>query len=163
LVVIGFFALVAMAIFILNENQSGGAASSPTGIIGTVEAFVTGNLSAAQIAQYAATAGFTGSDLITAVAVAETESGGDPNAYNPEIAAGTPTGEGSVGLWQIYTKVHPHYTAQQLTDPQTNANEAYRVYSAAGGNFSPWSTFQSGAFMANINAAQSGVAQSQVA
>src|SRR5271157_3920957 len=103
------------------------------------------NLSPAQIAQYAAAAGFTGSDLLTAVDIALAESGGNPAAYNPETAAGTPQGQGSYGLWQVYLKMHPEFAGVNLADPQTNANAAYSIYAIAGG-FHPWSTYTSGEY-----------------
>jgi soluble lytic murein transglycosylase-like protein len=96
------------------------------------------NLSAAQIQAYAAAAGFSGADLQTAVGIARAESSGNPSAYNPE---------GSYGLWQIYLPAHPEYAGVNLNDPQTNANAAFAIYSAAGG-FSPWSTYISGAYLA---------------
>ena len=104
-------------------------------------------LSPAQIAQYAAAAGFAGNDLLTAVDIALAESGGNPAAYNPETAAagGTPQGQGSYGLWQIYLKMHPEFAGANLADPQTNANAAYSIYAIAGG-FSPWSTYTSGEY-----------------
>lgn len=111
-------------------------------------------LTPAQIAYYAQTAGFDGQDLNIAVAIALAESGGNPNIYNPETAAagGTPQGEGSYGLWQIYLKDHPEYASDNLYDPQTNANDAYELYSKAGG-FSPWATFNSGAYQAYLSTA----------
>jgi hypothetical protein len=102
-------------------------------------------LTPAQIAYYAQTAGFDGDDLSIAVAIALAESSGNTNVYNPETAAGTPPGQGSYGLWQIYLHAHPEYSADNLYDPQTNANDAYELYSNAGG-FSPWGTFHSGAY-----------------
>lgn len=108
-------------------------------------------LTPAQIAYYAQTAGFDGQDLNIAVSIALAESGGNPNVYNPETAAagGTPQGEGSYGLWQIYLKDHPEYASDNLYDPQTNANDAYEVYSKAGG-FSPWATYNSGEYQAHL-------------
>lgn len=105
------------------------------------------NLSPAQIAQYAAAAGFTGNDLLTAVDIALAESNGNPAAYNPETAAagGTPQGQGSYGLWQIYSKMHPEFAGMNLADPQTNANAAFSIYAVAGG-FTPWSTYTSGEY-----------------
>lgn len=114
-------------------------------------------LSPAQIAVYAQNAGFSGADLITAVAVALAESSGVPNTYNPETAAGAPDGYGSYGLWQIYLNAHPEYANENLYDPQTNANAAYAIYSAAGG-FSPWSTFSSGAYETYLAQAQAAIA-----
>jgi Lysozyme like domain len=96
-------------------------------------------LSFSQIQMYAAAAGFSGADLATAAAVAIAESSGDPNVDNPE---------GSYGLWQIYLPLHPEFTGWDLHDPQTNANAAFQVYSAAGGTFKPWTTFKTGAYLA---------------
>lgn len=98
------------------------------------------NLTAAQIEAYAAAAGFSGADLATAVAIALAESypPGNPDSYNAE---------GSYGLWQIYLPAHPEYASVNLLDPQTNADAAFAIYSKAGG-FSPWSTFNSGKYLA---------------
>jgi len=111
------------------------------------------NLTAGQIAQYAAAAGFAGADLVTAVAIALAESGGNPNDYNPEPqdvpgkydrdSAGD--GLGSYGLWQIYLAAHPEFAGENLLDPQTNANAAYALYSSAGG-FTPWTTYTTGQY-----------------
>ena len=113
-------------------------------------------LTPAQIAYYAQTAGFDGEDLTTAVAIALAESSGNPNVYNPETSApgGTPAGQGSYGLWQIYLKEHPEFAADNLYDPQTNANDAYEIYGKAGG-FSPWASYNSGAYQAFMGAASS--------
>jgi len=105
------------------------------------------------IAQYARNAGFSGPDLVVAVAIAYAESSGNPNAYNPETAAGTPEGLGSYGLWQIYLKAHPEFTGWNLKDPQVNAQAAYSVYEAAGYSFRPWSTFTSDSFTAYLDKA----------
>ena len=96
------------------------------------------NLSPAQIQAYAAAAGFPGADLATAVAIALAESSGNPAAIGD---AGN-----SIGLWQINLPAHPEYAGANLADPQTNANAAFVIYSAAGGRFQPWSTFNSGAY-----------------
>lgn len=99
--------------------------------------------SASDIAQFARNSGFSGCDLVIAVAVALAESGGNARAYNPESAArgGTPQGQGSYGLWQIYEKQHPEFQGEDLFDPQKNAQAAFDVYSAAGNSFAPWATF----------------------
>jgi hypothetical protein len=111
------------------------------------------NLTAGQIAQYAAAAGFTGGDLVTAVAIALAESGGNPSNYNKEpqdvpgnFGRSSPDdGLGSYGLWQIYLAAHPEFAGENLLDPQTNANAAYAIYAVAGG-FHPWSTYTSGEY-----------------
>lgn len=105
-----------------------------------------------QLVALASQAGFTGPDLATAVSIALAESGGDPQAYNPERAANTPQGYGSFGLWQIYLKAHPEFKGVNLTDPQANANAAYMVYLNAGKSFRPWSTFGNGAYLAHLDA-----------
>ena len=152
---IGFLAFIALAIYEINAGQSGGVVQQIGNEVQAVTSELTGgNLSAAQIASYASAAGFTGADLTTAIAIAIAESGGNPKAYNPETAANTPVGQGSVGLWQIYQKAHPEFAGQDLTDPQTNANAAYSVYAAAGYRFTPWSTFGSGAYEAYLSQAQ---------
>ena len=114
-------------------------------------------LSAAQIAQLASNAGFQGSDLATAVAIALAESNGDTQAYNPETAAGVAPGQGSYGLWQIFLAMHPEFAGENLYDPQTNANAAFTVYDAAGG-FAPWATFTSGKYQSYLPAASAGAA-----
>lgn len=102
------------------------------------------NLTPSQIAQLAYNAGFRGSALRMAVAVALAESGGNTNAYNPEAAAGTAPNHGSRGLWQIYGTAHPQYDNSQAFDPQVNAQAAYQVYREAGNRFTPWSTYNNG-------------------
>lgn len=109
--------------------------------------------SPAAIYSYAGNAGFSGIDLITAVAIALAESSGNAGAYNPEILADTPSGEGSYGLWQIYSKAHPEFSREELFDPQSNANAAYSIYEQAGNSFSPWSTFKSSAYVKHLDAA----------
>lgn len=118
-----------------------------------------GNLSAVQIAQVASDAGFTGYDLNVAVAVALAESGGNTEAYNPEVAAGTPAGQGSYGLWQIYAKVHPEFNSWNLFDPSANAAAAFSVYIGAGQTFLPWSTFKNGRYQAFLQSASDAVSQ----
>lgn len=113
---------------------------------------LTGNLSSADIAKVASSAGFEGDDLATAVAVALAESSGNPSAVGDlNITPG-----GSIGLWQVNLKAHPEYSADELTDPQTNANAAFAIYQAAGGTFRPWSTFNSGAYLAHLDSATAG-------
>ena len=107
-----------------------------------------------EIATYASNAGFSGEDLIFAVAVALAESGGNPNAYNPETAAGAPEGKGSYGLWQIYLHAHPEFEGQDLFDPEVNANAAYQVYVQAGRRFTPWSTFKNAAYVSKLDEAR---------
>lgn len=111
----------------------------------------SGGATISDLIGYARAAGFAGADLVTAVAVALAESGGDPKAYNPETAAGAPEGKGSYGLWQIYLNAHPEFEGWDLYDPQKNALAAFSVYQAAGNSFHPWSTFKNGIYTAHVN------------
>lgn len=110
----------------------------------------------AEIGTVAQNAGFTGNDLVTAVAIALAESGGNPNALgDTNIGSGT----GSFGLWQINADAHPEYGPDftQLYDPQTNADAAYAVYQAAGG-FTPWTTFKTGSYSGYVASVEAGIA-----
>jgi|SRR2546429_3621785 len=106
------------------------------------------------IAVYAKMAGFTGSNLLAAVAIALAESSGIPGKYNPEIEAGAPQGKGSYGLWQIYLYKHPEFEGQNLFDPLTNARAAYRVYRDANYSFHPWTTYKDGTYGTYLSKAQ---------
>jgi len=110
-------------------------------------------VNAQDIQAVAANAGFSGADLATAVAIAlaETLPPGNEHSYNPETNApgGTPAGQGSYGLWQIYLKEHPEFAGVNLMDPQTNANAAYQLYAQHG--FAPWATFLSGKYRAFLS------------
>jgi soluble lytic murein transglycosylase-like protein len=112
-----------------------------------------GRLSASQIATYAANAGFSGDDLTTAVAIALAESSGNPKAVGDlNVSPG-----GSVGLWQINLAAHPQYANVDLTDPALNASAAFAVFTQAGFQFTPWSTYNSGKYMAYANEAMGAV------
>lgn len=114
------------------------------------------------IVQAARNAGFSGDDLVTAVAIAYAESGGNRYSYNPESAYFARhnidgTNLGSYGLWQIFLYAHPEFNDWDLYDPEMNAKAAYSVYQAAGNTFTPWSTFNSGAYTAHLDKATSEV------
>jgi hypothetical protein len=117
--------------------------------------FQRAKLSIPELKSLAANAGFEGDDIDKAVAIALAESGGDPRAYNPETAAGTVPGRGSYGLWQIYQTAHPEYDSATLFDPQGNANAAYAIFSQSGG-FTPWSTYNSLAYLNFLGDVQNG-------
>lgn len=110
-----------------------------------------------EIGTVAQNAGFAGNDLVTAVAVALAESGGNPNALGDTMIG---SGTGSFGLWQINADAHPEYGPDftQLYDPQTNANAAYAVYSAAGDSFTPWTTFKTGSYSGYVASVEAGIA-----
>jgi hypothetical protein len=83
----------------------------------------------------AASVGFPDPNMAAAIAMAE--SSGNPFAVGD---AGT-----SFGLWQIHAPSHPEFDKSQLLSATFNAHAALLV-SKSGTDWSPWSTFTSGAF-----------------
>jgi hypothetical protein len=96
------------------------------------------DLSVAQIGTVAAAAGFSGSGLVMAIAVALAESGGNAKATNLDS-------NGSVdrGVWQI-NSVHAEYSAACDYHPSCAAGAAFSI-SAEGTNWGAWVTYQHGA------------------
>lgn len=108
-------------------------------------------LTRAEVASYASKAGFSGSDLDIAVAVAKSESGWNPKAHNAKPP------DDSYGLWQINMlgSMGPARRKQfgissnsQLLDPATNARAAHMVW--AGSGWKAWTTYTSGAYKTNL-------------
>ena len=89
-----------------------------------------------QLQALAASVGFPDPNL--AAAIAQAESGGDPNAYNTE---------GSYGLWQIDIVYNPRYQSNPsvLFDPVTNAKAAYAI-SKHGTVWTGWTTYRTGLY-----------------
>lgn len=112
----------------------------------------TGRLSARQIAQYAAAAGFSGEALVMAVAVALAESGGRPGVIN----TANRDGSRDRGVWQINT-VHGGSDAE-LLNPATNASYAYRI-SSGGSDWSPWVVYKTGAYRTHLATARAAVTE----
>lgn len=87
-----------------------------------------------------ADAGFAGEDFQIALAVAQAESGLNPDAVNPENTNGST----DYGLFQINT-VHKDILASgDWSDPGDNARMAFQVWEAAGRSWDPWVTFDQG-------------------
>ncbi len=113
-------------------------------------------LTPAQIKGHAAAAGFTGSDLNIAVAVALAESGGNPSAHNP-----TPPDD-SYGLWQINMlggmgperrKKYNLKANTDLYDPATNARVARGIFKGSG--WKAWTTYTRGTYKKFMDEASS--------
>jgi hypothetical protein len=81
-----------------------------------------------------------------AAAIALAESGGCTAALNLTDNNGTQT---SVGLWQVSNGTHS-YPASWAT-AAGNATEAVAKYKGAGNAFSPWGTYDSGAYKTYLN------------
>lgn len=106
-----------------------------------------GPLTGEQIAQLAWNAGFRGQDLINVVAISKRESNWNPGAYNPNAK----TKDLSFGLMQINmlgdlgaaNRERFGITAnEQLYDPQTNMNAAFKLYQASGNQLTPWGGYK---------------------
>ncbi len=108
-----------------------------------------------QIALVAQKAGFTGNNLVIAVAVALAESSGNANAMG-DVTIG-----GSFGLWQIYCMAHPYLIPPSSPDsvawydPYQNAQWAYRI--SGGSNWRPWSTYIHGTYRTFMPVARAAV------
>src|SRR4051812_26114165 len=87
-------------------------------------------MTASQVAGYASAAGFRGSALTTAVAVAHAESGFDADASHTNT-----NGTIDRGLWQI-NSIHG---SDSTLDPAANAQAAYKI-SKGGTDWKPWCT-----------------------
>lgn len=89
--------------------------------------------------------------LATAISFAE-DGSHDPSAIHVN-------GDGSrdLGLWQINEKAHPdlinNSAGWKWNDPQGNAKMAFNVWQSAGGKWTPWSTYNNGAYKLQMAAA----------
>jgi Lysozyme like domain len=106
----------------------------------------------------AAQAGFTGQGLRLAVAVGLAESGGDPAARNPNPPTpGCPAGSTDRGAWQLNNCYHPEVTDACADQLACAAEATYRI-SAAGSDWHQWTTYTSGAYHAQLPAADQALA-----
>lgn len=104
-------------------------------------------LTAQEIAGAAQQAGFTGQDLVIAVAVAFAESSGETTQVHPNDDGST-----DYGLWQINT-VHGSLLNQgDKFNPIDNARMAYTVWRDSG--WGAWTTYNTGAYLPYMARAQ---------
>ena len=90
-------------------------------------------LTISQAATYARTAGFSGDNLVTILAIAMAESGLNTTIQNSI---------GATGILQIYLAVHPDVSYSQAIDPAFSFRYAWRL-SNGGTNFCPWQCYDS--------------------
>lgn len=92
--------------------------------------------------------------IVVAVAVALAESSCNPNAQGHNgPTSGCPNGSTDRGLWQINNCYHPEVSNACAYQIQCNADAAFRI-SSGGTNWTPWSTFNSGAWRSHISTAR---------
>jgi Lysozyme like domain len=110
------------------------------------------------VAASAQRAGFQGQTLQIAVAVGLAESGGNPgaNRHNPPTP-GCPDGSVDRGPWQLNDCYHPEVSDGCAYQPDCAATQTYRI-SAAGSDWSSWTTFATGAYRAQLVAAEQAIA-----
>jgi LysM repeat protein len=112
--------------------DTGGAAGSGSQVTTTATTSLQGTLSCAGLESLWESAGGSAAAAVTAASIATAESGGN------QYATGT---VGERGYWQI----NPVNGALSTYDPLGNAHAAV-VMSGNGTNWSPWTTFTSGAY-----------------
>jgi Lysozyme like domain len=145
-VMLATFAAAFLALFAVATPATAQAATVPT-------------TAADLCAQTAARAGFTGTSLVTAVAVGMAESGCNPAAHAPNgPTAGCPNGSMDRGMWQMNSCYHPEVSKACAYDAQCNANAAYRI-SSRGTTFRPWAAYNNGRYKAYLAQAQAEVAR----
>jgi Lysozyme like domain len=110
------------------------------------------------LAAAAGQAGFAGQALRMAVAVGLAESGGNSRARhrNPPTP-GCPAGSVDRGGWQLNSCYHPEVSDGCADDLGCAAHAAYRI-SQAGSDWTPWTTYTSGAYLAQLAAADRAIA-----
>ncbi len=113
---------------------------------------------AAGLALAAARAGFAGEGLRIGVAVGLAESGGNPSARNLNPPTpGCPHGSTDRGAWQLNNCYHSEVPDACADDLTCAARETYRI-SAGGGDWREWTTYTSGAYRAQLAAADQAIA-----
>ncbi len=92
----------------------------------------------AEVASWSRAVGWTGDDLVTAIAVAKAESSWNAAAVN----RANRNGSIDYGLFQINSIHNP--TEQEKTDGPANARRAYQIWRASG--WRAWSAYNSGSY-----------------
>lgn len=105
-----------------------------------------------QLTGLAQAAGSSG-DVTTAVAVALAESSGDSAAVGKNA-----DGSRDRGLWQINDRAHPEVSDACAFDPSCNARAAYTI-SNGWTDFTPWTTYISGAYQQYLPSASTALQQ----
>jgi Lysozyme like domain/Carbohydrate-binding module family 5/12 len=106
-----------------------------------------------QIAQTAKNNGFTGNGLVISVAVSLAESSG----WTRAVLINTDCSRDR-GLWQISSFWHSEVSDAQAFDPNGAAQATFRI-SSSGTNWTPWVTFNNGAYQQFMARAQAAVNQ----
>ncbi|WP_394843182.1 hypothetical protein LZC95_39795 [Pendulispora brunnea] len=106
------------------------------------------HLSDVQIAQYARNAGLHGDGLVISIAVALAESQG----WTRAVLINTDCSRDR-GVWQINSYWHSEVSDDQAFDPAGCATAAYNI-SSGGSNWTPWTTYNNGAYQQYMSRAR---------
>jgi peptidoglycan hydrolase CwlO-like protein len=135
------------------KGGGSGTGSSNSGGSGQIHYRAANILRPEQIALVAQKAGFSGENLVIAVAVAMTESGSNANSIGRLH---------TYGLWQVLSSAHPSLInpsnpdASRWYDPYVNASFAWKI-SSRGTTWTPWSVYKSRSYLRNMDKARAGV------
>jgi Lysozyme like domain len=150
-------AAVLLAGLTVTAAQAGtipaGAAASPQDTCTVTSTLAGDHYSAVQVAQTAKNNGFSGNGLVISVAVALAESSGWTQAVLVDSDCSRDR-----GLWQINSYWHSEVSDAQAFDPNGCAQAAYTI-SSSGSDWTPWTTYQNGAYQQYLGEAQDAVNQ----
>jgi hypothetical protein len=138
--------------------------SAPGAVTGFVPGAASGDFTLVQMASLALSAGCSASQAPIAGAIGAAESGGDPGAQG-DISLMDATWDWSEGLWQI-RGLRSERGSGGLRDSLANADpehdaRAMMAISSGCTDWTPWSTYNSGAYLAYLPLTTAAVAAAQ--
>jgi hypothetical protein len=137
--------LTTVSVLVLGLLVAGAASLSAA----PAEAASSGQLGFAQIEGFWVSAGGPASQAPIAAAITGAESTFRPGAIQQGVSyCGSGSDKAGWGLWQITCgNSEPQFCIDfQVLDPWNNAEAAVAKYRAAGDSFSPWTTYNDGAY-----------------
>ena|SRR5437899_3286055 len=141
--------LTGLAITTASAGTIPAGAAHPAATCTVTSTLAGDHYSAVQIAQVAKyNGGFTGQGLVISIAVSLAESSGWTQAVLVDSDCSRDR-----GLWQINSYWHSEVSDAQAFDPPEAAQAAYRI-SSSGNDWSPWTTYQNGAYQQYMAEAQ---------
>jgi hypothetical protein len=133
-------------------SSSAAAAAAPLATC-TQQSFLEGtHYSTVQVAQFAQQGGFTGTNWVIAVAVAEAESAGWSHARLIDTDCSVDR-----GMWQINSYWHSEVSDSCAFAPTCAAQATHTIW--ANGGWTQWTTYTNGAYQAHMAEAQAAVNQ----
>jgi hypothetical protein len=137
-----------------------GSSTQDTAAASYIPGSSSGSLNPLQLASLALRAGCSPSEAPIAAAIASAESGGNPGAQG-DITLMDSTWDWSEGLWQI-RGLRDERGSGQLRDSLANANpvtnaDAMYVISNGCTDWTPWTTYNTGAYLAYLPVMKSAV------